>query len=133
MNGNEFSGIFLFKVIVSKSQVYSQYAITLLLGKLTTEMADIMASFGNNIYGFNKEIWYIGTELCARGEDPGNLLPQLFKTYYDCSTDNGPFTCYIEILENQYNDGTLNLEYKDIMDNSEVEYNNLKDKIYFNG
>ena len=36
------------------------------------------------------------------------------------------------MLVNQYNNGTLNLESKDLMDESEVKYRYLKDKINFN-
>ena len=67
MNGNECSRIFLFKDVVSKSQVYSQSTITLLPRKLTTGIADLMASFGNNIDDLNKEILSIGTDLNERG------------------------------------------------------------------
>ena len=81
-------------------------------------MPDFMVSFVNNIADFNKYIQSIGNALCARGEDMGNLLPSLFTTYTDCISDNGPFTRYIEMLENQYNDGTQKLEPKDIMDKS---------------
>ena len=48
------------------------------------------------------------------------LLPQIFESYADISSDNGPFTCYIDILENQSNDGTLNLASKYLMDMAEV-------------
>ena len=96
-------------------------------------MPDFMVSFVNNIADFNKYIQSIGNALCARGEDMGNLLPSLFTTYTDCISDNGPFTRYIETLENHYNDGTINLKWKDNMDNEKVKYNKLKDKIKFNG
>ena len=59
MNGNVCSRNFLFKVIVSKYQLYIQSKITLLLKILTTGIADIMASLGNSIINFNKEIQYV--------------------------------------------------------------------------
>ena len=43
--------------------------------------------------------------------------------------DYGPFTRYLEILENHCNDGTLKLEYKDLMDKKEVNYNSVEDKL----
>ena len=92
-------------------------------------MTHLMASFGNNIANFNKDTHSIGTDLLAHREDPGNLLPHLFATYYNCSLDNGPFKHYIEILENLYNCGTINLESKYLIDNAEVKYNNLKDNL----
>ena len=63
-------------------------------------MPDLMASVGNNIANFNNKMLYVGTYLRSRGEDSGNLFPQIFATYSDCSSDNVPFTCYIHILEN---------------------------------
>ena len=92
-----------------------------------------MDSFENNIANFNKEIRSVGTALRECGEDPGNLFLQLFVTYADCSLDNDPFTHYIEKLQNKYNDGTLSLESKYLMDKAEVRYNNLKDKLNFKG
>ena len=63
-------------------------------------MSGLMASFRNNIADFNKNILSIWNALWERGEDPGNLLLQILATYADSSPDNGPFTHYIEILEN---------------------------------
>ena len=131
MNGNECLVICLFNFIVYKQQVDSQSIITPLLRNLTTGISDLMAQFGNNIDYFNTYILYVGTDICARWDDLGNLLPQLFANYDDCISYNGPFTCYIEMLENHYNDGTLNLEYKDLMYKAEVNYNQLKDKLKF--
>ena len=58
-----------------------------------------MASFGNSIANLNKDIRYLGTAICARGEETGKLSPQFFATYADCSLDNGPFTRYIDMME----------------------------------
>ena len=58
-----------------------------------TEMSHLMTPFGNKIANFNKVIRSVGTDICARREDLGNLLSQLFETYTDCSSDNEPFTC----------------------------------------
>ena len=94
-------------------------------------MSYLTEPFGNNIYDFNKYIRSIGTDICEYGEDPGNLLLKIFATC--CSINNGPFKRYIEMLENKYNDGTLKLESKDLMDKSKVKYNELKDKLKFKG
>ena len=114
INGDECSGFFLFKIIVSKSQLDIRSTITLLLGKLMTGISYIMVSFGNNIANLNKDIRSIGNAIFACGEDPGNLLLQIFATYPDCSLDNGPFACCIDIMENQYKNGTLNLVSNDL-------------------
>ena len=107
--------------------------ITLSIRKLTTGVPELMVSLGNIIADFNKQIWSVGTDIFAHEQDPGNLFPQLFATYADCSSDNGPFTKYIEILDNQYNNGTHKLESKDINQKAKVEYNKLKDKVKFEG
>ena len=46
-----------------------------------------MASLGNKIADFNKDIHSVVTYFRAFGEDPGNLFPQVFTTYDDCSSD----------------------------------------------
>ena len=96
-------------------------------------MLYLVASFRNKIANFNKQIRSIGTALRAHGEDPCDLLPQLFAAYADFSSDNGPFTGYIDILENQYNYGTLSLESKYLIDREKVKYNDIKDKLKFKG
>ena len=58
-------------------------------------MPDLMASLGNNTADFNKYICSIGTAIFERGEDPVNLLPQLFSTYDDFSSYNLSLTYYI--------------------------------------
>ena len=70
-----------------KYQVDSIYTITLLIGKLTTVIPDLVASFESNIYGFNRFTCYIGTAIHACGEETGNQFPQIFATYYGCSLD----------------------------------------------
>ena len=42
-----------------------------------------------------------------------------------------PFTLYIKIMENHYNNGTLKLESKDLTEKEEFKYNKLKDKVMF--
>ena len=37
------------------------------------------------------------------------------------------------MMENQYKNGTLNLESKDLMDKEEIKYNELRNKIKFKG
>ena len=120
-------------VIVSKYQVDSQSTIYLLIRKLMTGIPDLMLSFGNNISNFIKEIRSVETDIHARGEDPGNLFLKLFTTYDDCSSDNGPFTCYIFMLENQYNNTTLKFYSKDFMYEAEVKSNEIKDELNFKG
>ena len=75
-----------------------------------------MASFGNNIANFNKDVCSNGTAICAHKEDQVNILMQLFVTYDDWCLYNGPFTGYVDIMENQYNDGKISLESKYLMD-----------------
>ena len=62
-------------------------------------MPDLLKSLENNIANFNKEICSFGSALCAYWEDPNNLFTQIFATYAGFSSENEPFTRYIEILE----------------------------------
>ena len=101
MNGDECSGICLFNVTVSKSQVDIWSTITLLLEKLKTRMPSLMVSFGNNITDFNKDIIFVGTSICAHEEETDNLFTQILSTYAECISDNGPLTRYSEMLEKQ--------------------------------
>ena len=50
-----------------------------------------------------------------------NVGRTTFSTHDYCSLDIGPFAQYVEMLENQYNNGTLNLESKDLVDKAEIK------------
>lgn len=132
--GSEHSGILLLKVIISKSQVDTRSTINLLMGKLTTGMADIMASHSNNITVFNAEVNETLQKLQSRGKSGANeldLIPQLFRTYMSCCTSDTPFYRYIEGLENKHNDRDITLTTKMLMDKAETKYEELKDKAKF--
>ena len=73
MNGYEFSIISLFKAIVSKYQVDSKYTITLLLGKLTTGMPDLMASFEIKIDNFENRFTSLEHQFLHVGRSRENL------------------------------------------------------------
>lgn len=130
MIGEENSGILLLKVILAKSQVDTRSTVTLLMGKVTTGMPNIMAAHSNNITAFNAEVNEIIQKLEARGKGGAelDLTPQLFTTYQGCSTSDAPFYRYIETLENAYNDGSTNLTTKTLMEKAEIKYEELKDK-----
>ena len=58
-------------------------------------------------------------------------MTQIYATYADRSLDNLPLTGYIEMLEDQYNDGTRHLYSKDLMAKTEVNYNDIKSELKF--
>ena len=60
-------------------------------------------------------------------------MPQLFTTYDEFSLENLPFICYIKIIENKYNNDTLNLESMNLMEKVEVKYSDIKYNIRLKG
>jgi hypothetical protein len=100
------------------------------MGKVTTGMPNIMAAHSNNITAFNAEVDEIIQKLEARGKGGNDLdlTPQLFTTYLGCATSDAPFYRYIENLENSYNEGSINLTTKTLMEKAETKYEEIKDK-----
>ena len=76
--GTEYSGVLLFKIIVMSSQVDTKATTNLLWQKLTAGMPNIMASCGNNVKEFNLQVQKLQKKLRARGENPDEIMPQLF-------------------------------------------------------
>ena len=50
---------------MSKYQVNNRPTIVLLIGKLMTGMADLMALIGNKTADLNKDTLSVGTDICA--------------------------------------------------------------------
>ena len=113
---------------MSKSQVDGQSTITLLLGKLTTGIPYLIESFGNNILLYLLELISVHVGRIRTTSYCSSSQPILIVV-----SENGPFTCYIEMPENKYNNGTLNLEPNDLIYNTEVNYKKLKYKLKFKG
>jgi len=53
---NEMSGVMLFKIVISESQIETRSTINLLLSKLTSGLPKLMEEHGNNIKEFNMEV-----------------------------------------------------------------------------
>jgi hypothetical protein len=107
MVGEENSGILLLKEILAKSQVDSRSTVTLLKGKVTTGVPNIMAAHSDNITAFNAEVHEIIQKLEARGKGGAelDLMPQLFTTYLGTL-----LPIYRDPWE--HNDGSVNLATK---------------------
>jgi len=74
---NEMSGVMLFKIVISESQIETRSTINLLLSKLTSGLPKLMEEHGNNIKEFNMEVKRIVKQVRSSGGNPGDLLPQL--------------------------------------------------------
>jgi len=69
-----------------------------------------MAKEGGNIRAFNQQVMSIIRRVKHRGTDPGSVLPQLLRVHTSVDDKNGKFARHIENLNNNYIDGTINLD-----------------------
>ena len=60
-----------------------------------------------------------------RGTDPGSILPQLLCVYMSVDDKEGKFARYIENLNNNYIDGTINLTDVVLMSKAEAKCEEL--------
>lgn len=125
---NELPGVLLLKVIICEAQIDIKSTANLLMEKLSSGMPNIMAECGNNVKLFNEQIKSIRKKLVARGEGPTNLVPQLLRTFGECDGAEGPFSRYIEQLENAYTYGRTVLNTEILMQSAETKYLELVEK-----
>jgi len=118
---NEYSGICFLRVIIAEAQVDARATTDLLLGQLTSGLPDIMAKEGGNIRAFNQQVLSIVRRVESRGTDPGSILPQLLRVYTSVDDKNGKFARHIENLNNNYIDGTINLDDSVLMTKAEAK------------
>jgi len=112
-------------VIIAEAQVDTRATTNLLLGQLTSGLPDIMAKEGGNVKAFNMQVLSIVCRVKRRGTDPGSILPQLLRVYMSVDDKDGKFARYIENLNNNYIDGTINLDDTVLMTKAEAKYEEL--------
>jgi len=122
---DEYSGTCFLRVIIAEAQVDTRATTNLLLGQLTSGLPDIMAKEGGNVKAFNMQVLSIVRRVKRRGTDPGSILPQLLRVYMSVDDKDGKFARYIENLNNNYIDGTINLDDTVLMTKAEAKYEEL--------
>ncbi len=118
------SGLALLKLVLTLSSADTRATTNVYFTKLNSGMQEIMESHGSNIVAFNDEIRLIQSELTARGEDAHKIVPQLFKVYEDVHKGEGKMGRYVELLSNQYTNGT-NYTASELMAQVEAKYREL--------
>jgi hypothetical protein len=105
-SNREDSGLLLLKLVISESTLKTKSTVNHLWGKLMMGLPCIMAGHANNIQLLNCDIKIIQEDLQAWSQNPDNIIPQLFSTYYAREGTNSPLGRFIKFLENSYNAGT---------------------------
>jgi len=122
---DEYSGTYFLRVIIAEAQVDTRATTDLLLGQLTSGLPDIMAKKGGNVKSFNLQVLSIVRRVKRRGTDPGSILPQLLRVYMSVDDKEGKFARYIDNLNNNYIDGTINLSDSVLMTKAKAKYEEL--------
>ncbi len=99
------SGIMMLKFIMVMSSVDTRATSSKLWKTINSGMPEIMEEHGNNVTAFNDEIRLVQNELFARGEDPTNIVPQLFEAYEGMHNGEGKMGRYVELISNRYSAG----------------------------
>jgi hypothetical protein len=123
----ENSGLLLLFLVIQESTLKTKSTMNSLWGKLTAGLPSIMNANANNIMTFNTEIREIQQKLRAQGEDPSNIIPQLFAVYQGCEGEETAFFRFVEYLENDYNNGSV-LTATDLMYKAEEKYKEIKER-----
>jgi len=122
---NECSGICFLRVIIAEAQVNTRATTNLLLGQLTSGLPNVMAKEGGNIRAFNQQVMSIVRRVKRHGADPGSILPQLLRVHTSVDDKNGKFARCIKNLNNDYINGTINLDDTVLMTKAEAKYEEL--------
>ena len=131
-SAGEDSGLLLLKLVISESTLETKSTVNNLWGKLTTGLSALMQGHSDNIQLFNRDVKSLQEDLRAHGQDPDNILPQLFMTYYGCEGTNSPLGRFIEFLENSYNGG-VDMTASELMFKVEEKYKELKERQQIQG
>ncbi|CAB9525983.1 unknown protein [Seminavis robusta] len=129
----EKSGLLYLKLIIQESTIETKSTMNSLWTKITAGMPSMMEERGNNILKFNDDVRSVQKQLRARGENPEHLIPQLLSVYANCEDEDTPFHRYIETVENNYNEGTLELTTDTLMHKADQKYKDLIEKDMFRG
>ncbi len=131
------SGLALLKLVLTLSSADTRATTNVYFTKLNSGMQEIMESHGSNIVAFNDEIRLIQAELTARGEDAHKIVPQLFQVYEDVHKGEGKMGRYVELLSNQYTNGTdytasqlmaqVEAKYRELTEAEDVQGKEKKD------
>jgi hypothetical protein len=126
---NEYSGILLFKIIITEAQVDTK-STTTLMWQLSAGLPDMMAECGSNVKAFNQE--YVASKETDRpwskcSDNSPQLLLILMRQ------EGRKVLCYMEQLENAYTDGTVQLDTSILMSKAENKYAELIEKHEFTG
>jgi len=84
-----------------------------------------MAKEGGNIRAFNQQVLSIVRRVKRRGADPGSILPQLLRVCTSVDDKNGKFARCIKNLNDNYIDGTINLDDAVLMTKAEAKHEEL--------
>ncbi len=112
------------KFIMVMSSVDTRTTSAKLWKKINSGMPDIMEEHGNNLMAFNDEIRLVQNELFTRGEDPTNIVPQLFEAYEGMHNGEGKMGCYVKLISNRHSAGE---DYTDVslMEAIDTKYQEL--------
>jgi hypothetical protein len=99
----EYSGILLFKIIITEAQVDTVDDHTHV--KLSAGLPDMMAECGSNVKAFNQEVRSIQRETDRRGQNAQTILPSCYCLFWIQKDGKS----LMEQLENA-TDGTVQLD-----------------------
>jgi hypothetical protein len=126
LNGED-SGLLFLNLVIGESTLETKSTVNHLWSKLTTGLPGIMTWHSNNIQLFKRDVTVIQEDLRAQGQNPDNIIPPLFSTYYNYEDTNSPLGQFIKFLENSYNSGT-NIMASNLMFEVEEKYKELKER-----
>ena len=116
-------GVSYLKTLLSKAKVDTRATtshIRTSLGKLRDYIDD---PYKQNIKALNEYVREQMTLLSNRGETSTDILIHLFTGYEECTDKE--FKDYIKRIKDEYNEGRIELDYKQLMDKAEVKYKSL--------
>ena len=71
---------------------------------------------------FNEKVGHIRDQLRSQGNDPADIVPQLFDVYFKCTPHVSAFHSYIVHLQNTNEDLVMGITSQQLMKKAEVKY-----------